>query len=182
MTAVTGRRRGLVARAIGAALLNIDVYEEVEADRSATGQAGIVVAAVSIAMAIGGASQGTGSIIGGLLSGLLSWLVWAAVTNFVGTRLFGGTADWGELLRTLGFAQTPNVLWVLAAVGLGTPLKYILGIWTLLTGIVAIRQALDFGTGKAVLTALVGVIAMIGVAILVGFVVGGSLIGLSAIS
>jgi len=177
-TPVRGQR-GFVARAIGAALLNVDVYEEVEADRTATGQAAMVVGAVAIAMAIGGAKGGTGSMISGVISALLGWLVWAAVTNFVGTRIFGGTADWGELLRTLGFAQAPNVLWVLGVVGLATPLKYILGIWTLLTGIVAIRQALDFGTGKALLTALVGVLAMMATAILVAMLVAG-VVGLLA--
>ena len=175
----TGHRRGLVERAIGAALLKVDVYEEVEADTTATGQAAMVVAAVAIAMAIGGAHGGTRTIIGGLISAFLGWLVWAGVTNFVGTRLFGGTADWGELLRTLGFAQAPNVLWVLAIFGLTGLLKPVLGIWTLLTGVVAIRQALDFDTVKAVLTAAVGVAAMIAVAIAVGIVVGGSLIGLT---
>jgi len=177
-----GARRGLVARALGAALLNIDVYEEVEADRTATGQAAVVVAIVSVAMAIGGANEGSATIIGGLISGFLGWFIWAAVTNFVGTRLFGGTADWGELLRTLGFAGSPNVLWILAVLpGLATPLRYVLAIWTLLTGIVAIRQALDFGTGKALLTALVGVVAMFAVAVLVAYLIGGTMIGLSAL-
>jgi hypothetical protein len=169
----TSGGRGLVARAIGAAMLNIDVYEEVEADKSATRQAAVVVGVVAIAMAIGGANEGSHGILGGIISAFLGWLVWAAVTNFVGTRLFKGTADWGELLRTLGFAQSPNVLWVLAILpGIRGLLQIVLAIWTLLTGIVAIRQALDFDTGKAVLTALVGVAAMIGVAILVAIVLG----------
>ena len=167
----TSGRRGLVARAIGAALLNVDVYEEVEADRTATGQAAVVVACVAIAMAIGGANDGTASVIGGLISGFVGWLMWAAVTNFVGTRVFGGTADWGELLRTLGFAQAPKVLWVFGAIGLATPLGYVLGIWTLITGVVAIRQALDFSTGKAVLTAVIGAVAVFVSAVLIGMLV-----------
>jgi hypothetical protein len=171
--------RGLVARAIGAALLNVDVYEEVEADTTATRQAAIVVGIVAVATAIGSVESGTGAILGGLITGFLSWLVWAAVTNFVGTRLFGGTADWGELLRTLGFAQAPGVLWIFALLGLAPLLKYVIGIWMLLTGIVAIRQALDFSTGKALLTALVGVLAMMGVAIGVAMLFGG-LVGVSA--
>jgi len=175
------RTRGLVARAIGAALLKVDVYEEVEADRTATGQAAVVVGVVAIAMAIGGAKGGTGPMIGGVVSALLSWLLWAGVTNVVGTRIFGGTADWGELLRTLGFAQAPGVLWVLGIVGLETPLKYVVGIWTLLTGVVAIRQALDFGTGKALLTALVGVLAMMALAIVIAILFGGGLVAMSSI-
>jgi hypothetical protein len=36
----------------------------------------------------------------------------------------------------------------------------VLAIWVLIAGIIAIRQALDFGTGKAILTALLGWLAL----------------------
>ena len=73
-------------------------------------------------------------------------------------------------MRTLGFAQSPNVLLifmgVLGAIPLiGGLLRFALLIWVLLAGLIAIRQALDVGTGKAILTAIIGWIAM---AIIVG--------------
>ena len=141
----------------GAAPLHIDTYEEVEADRTATGQAAGVVALVAVAQAIGGAGEGGVGILGGLISALLGWLLWAGITYLIGAKLLGGTATWGELLRTLGFAQTPGVLNLLGVIPvLGGIVRFAVAIWVLIAGIIAIRQALDVDTGKAILTAALG--------------------------
>lgn len=155
----TVARRGVVERAIGAAKLDISVYEEVEADTEATGQAAGVVAVVAIASAIGGVGGGPSAALGGLIASLIGWLLWAGITYLIGEKLLGGTATWGELLRTLGFAQAPGVFFAFAALGgAGQVIAVIVGIWLLFTGIVAIRQALDFGTGRALVTAFLGAI------------------------
>jgi hypothetical protein len=150
-------RHSWTDRMKGAALLNNDTYEEVEADQTATGQAAGVVALVAVAQAIGGAGEGGSGILAGAISALLGWLLWAGITYLIGAKLLGGTATWGELLRTLGFAQTPGVLYVLGFIPvLGGIIRFAVAIWVLITGIIAIRQALDVGTGKAVLTAVLG--------------------------
>jgi hypothetical protein len=141
----------------GAATLDVATYEEVEADQTATGQAAAVVAMTAVAQAIGASGAGGASIFGAAAAALIGWLVWAGVTYLIGDKLLGGTATWGELLRTLGFAQAPNVLAVLAILPLvGWLVEAVLFVWVLVAGIVAIRQALDFGTGRAILTALIG--------------------------
>lgn len=88
----------------------------------------------------------------------VGWALWSGITYLVGSRIFHGTATWGELLlRTLGFAQAPGVRLVLAIVPIpGGLLKLFVGIGLLVTGLVVIRQALDVSTGKAALTAVVG--------------------------
>ena len=151
-----GASRSIVDRMRGAAMLDVATYEEVENDLNATGQAATVVAIVAVCSAIGAARGGIGAIIGGLIAALLSWLIVSGVTYIVGTKLFGGTATWGELLRTIGFAQSPGVLMLLGIIpGLGGIIRFAVSIWMLAAGIVAIRQALDITTGKAVLVALV---------------------------
>ena len=145
----------------GAALLDNATYEEVEADTTATGQAAVVVVLGAIASGIGMAGGGTGGIIAGVLGSLIGWVLWAGITYLIGDKVLGGTATWGELLRTLGFAQAPRVLAVLGIIpGLRWIVAAVIGVWLLITGIVAIRQALDFSTGKAVATALLGWLAM----------------------
>lgn len=147
-----------------AALLDVDTYEEVEADTSATAEAGGVIALVAVATAIGAANNGTTAMIGGLTSAFVGWGLWALLTYVIGAKLLGGTATWGELLRTLGFAQSPALLLAFGALPvpkLRPVLAVVVGLWTLITGIVAIRQALDFeGTGKALLTAIMGVFVL----------------------
>lgn len=162
----------LTERMMGAARLDTAIYEEVEHDASATGQAAVVVAIVAVASAIGAiGGEGMGPI-GALIGALIGWLVWAGVTYLIGDKLLGGTASWGELLRTLGFAQSPGVLFALGIIPLlGGLVRFIVGIWILIAGIIAIRQALDFSTGKAILTVVLGWLAMMLLAMLpmVGF-------------
>jgi hypothetical protein len=149
-------------RMIGAARLDVATYEEVESDYSATGQAALVVAIVALASAIGGAGAGGVGILGGIFSAIVGWLVWAGIAYLIGDKLFGGTASWGELLRTLGFAQAPGVLLILAIIPvLGWVVQFVVGIWLLVAGVIAIRQALDFSTGRAILTAIVGWIPLV---------------------
>ena len=159
--------RSLLDRMRGAAFLEIATYEEVEHDESLTKQAAMVVAIVAIARGIGGLNEGTQGIFLGVLSALLGWLVWSGITYLIGDKLLGGTATWGELLRTLGYAHSPGVLLVLGFIPLfGWLIGLIVPIWMLVTGIVAIRQALDFSTGKAVLTAGLGWLVAIAVPVM----------------
>jgi hypothetical protein len=154
--------RSLVQRMIAAAKLEVALYEEVEADESATSQAAVVVSLAAIASAIGGAGGGAAGLFGGLIGALLGWLVWCGVTYLIGDKLLGGTATWGELLRTIGFAQSAGVLYVLAAIPvLGGVVRLAVMVWLLVAGIIAIRQALDFSTGKAILTAVLGWMVMV---------------------
>ena len=162
--------RSMLERMKHAALLDAQTYEEVEHDTSATGQAATVVAIVAVAQGIGTASQGVSGILAGTVAALLAWLVWSGITYVIGDKILGGTATWGELLRTLGFAQSPAVLGIFAIVPVvGGVIRLVLTIWVLVAGIIAIRQALDFSTGKAILTAVLGWLALaVPMALLVG--------------
>lgn len=159
----------LVERMVRAAKLDVNLYEEVEADVSATGQALQVVLIVAVASGIGTALLAlflpgeTGNpllgFIRGLVQAVLGWLAWSFVTYLVGTRLFGGVATWGELLRTIGFAQSPGVLLALFFLPcLGQLLGLAVAIWMAVAGVIAVRQALDVTTGKAVVTVLVSIV------------------------
>ena len=164
----------IVDRMRRAAMLDASLYEEVEHDRSATGQAAVVVALSVVAAAVGSIwrSGGTG-VITGLVSALLGWAAWSGIAYLVGTRLFGGRATWGEVLRTVGFAQAPGILLALRIVpGLGWIVATVVGIWLLATGFVALRQALDLDTGKTLLTVIVGWLGYVLIGIVLGAVLG----------
>ena len=152
----------MIGRVLRAARLDKTLYAEVEHDVSLTQEATIVVA-------IAAALNGIGSFLGGLIGGrgfgsallslvvgvlvsIVGYLIWAFVTYFVGTRLFDGTADYGELRRTLGYAFAPTALGLLSfipCVGVIPALAAV--IWTLVCGVIAVQEALDFDMGKAIL-------------------------------
>ncbi len=147
----------LVERMTGAALLSVDTYEEVEHDQDATVQAAGIVALVAVAQAIGASGTGLLGAVSAAGAALIGWLVWAGVTYLIGAKVFGGEASWGEVMRTLGFAQAPGVLWLLAFLPIvGWFLDMLLPIWIAVAAFIAIRQALDLGNGKTLLTILVG--------------------------
>ena len=150
-------------------MLDVATYEEVEHDEKATGQAAIVVIIVAVCSAIGAVWRGGPSIIIAPVSAILGWLLWAAVTYVIGDKLLGGTATWGELLRTLGFAQAPGVFMIFGIIPLlGGIVRIAVALWLLVAGVIAIRQALDFSTGKAVVTAILGWVAVAALMFLTG--------------
>ena len=154
----------MIRRMMGAARLDAAIYEEVESDPSATKQALTVVILVALATGIG--TFGTGGPAGlvvGIVAGIGLWALWAWITYFVGTTILktGETeANWGQLARTLGFAQSPGLLKVVGFIPVLGPWVFtITSIWQLVAMVIAIRQALDFAsTWRAVGVAMVGFI------------------------
>ena len=154
----------MIKRMIGAAKLDTAIYEEVEADASATQQALTVVVLVALATGIG--TFGSGGPLGlvvGIAAGIGLWALWAWITYFVGTTLLKTSetkADWGQMARTLGFAQSPGIFKVVGFIPVFGPLVFALAsIWQLVAMVVAIRQALDYtSTWRAVGVAVVGFI------------------------
>jgi hypothetical protein len=163
-----------VERMVGAARLDPKVYEEVEADRTATPQAlaVVVLAAVAGGLATGGGLRG---IVGGTVAGLIGWAVWAWLIYFIGTRWLpepATRADVGELLRVIGFAAAPGVLRVIGVVPfLAGLMTTITAIWTLVAVVVAVRQALDYtSTARAIGVCIIGWLVQVALFILVGLV------------
>jgi hypothetical protein len=168
-----------VKRLIGAASLNAPIYEEVEADRSAIGQATLVVVLSSIAAGIGargfGASRPVDVVFFAGVA-LAGWIAWAALIYQIGTRLLPAPqthADVGQLLRTIGFAATPGLFRVLGVVpGLAAPVFAITSLWMLAAMIVGVRQALDAQTGRAVMVCAVGWLLALALAVGLGVLFG----------
>ncbi len=156
-----------VDRMMGAAKLDVQTYEEVEGDKTATPQAMAVVLISSIAAGIGGIRLGISGLIWMLLASLISWVLWAALVWLIGTKLLPEPetqSDVGELMRTTGFSSSPGVLRILGVLPLiGGLLQFLVGIWMLVAMVIAVRQALDYrSTGRAVGVCLIGwVIAMV---------------------
>lgn len=178
--ASTTATNGFVMRLIGAISLDPPIYEEIEADRTATGQALTVVLLSSLATGIG--ARGFAEVtIGGILffsgAALLGWAAWALVTFEVGYRLMPQPqtrADLGQLLRTTGFATTPALFRVFGIMpGATWPVFGATAIWMLVAMVVAVRQALDYtSTARAVAVCAFGWVLAIAISIALGLVFG----------
>jgi hypothetical protein len=151
-------------RAIGAAQLNPEAYEEIEHDPQAMGQAVIVIVVAALAAGIGQLGLGLVAVLVNAVGSLIAWVLWAALALFVGTRLLPGPkteADFGQLFRTLGFAAGPGVFQILAILPIvGWILALAAVLWQIAAMVVAVRQALDYdSTGRAAAVVGIGFVA-----------------------
>ncbi len=179
----------MIARMLGAARLKAETYEDVESDGGATIQALLIVVLVTIASFVGRLLSGgddlnvVTALIEGLVLGIAGWAIWALVTWMVGATILKTEqteADWGQLARGLGFAQTPKLLYVFVFVPyVGGIIGLVVFIWSFACMIVAVRQCLDYtSTLRAFFVILISFIPVaflyIIVAVVVFLITGGN--------
>jgi fatty acid desaturase len=167
-------------RALRAALLDPAVYEEVEADASATGPAVALVLLSSVAAGFGasgwsGPSLWTQLAITGIA--FATWAAWAVLVLQIGSRWLPGPrtrADTGQLLRTLGFASAPGLLQVFGMLPPLTVAVFVIAwVWMFAAMVVAIRQALDYErTSRAIAVTATALVLVVGLVIVFGWLFG----------
>ena len=168
----------MLRRIIGALLLKDEIYEEIEADRGATIQAVLVVVLSQLAISVWflvllenstssvPVSWSISDTLLAVVQGLIYWALLAGVIYVIGVTLFNTNqtqATWGEVARTIGFAQTPNLflfstpLVVTFAEVLALWLALACVSWTLTATVIAVRAALDYtSTIRAILVVVAG--------------------------
>ena len=167
-----------INRIFRAAKLDAHVYEEVEADQSATLQAAIVVVLSSIAAGIGAISLGASNFLMAPVLSLVSWYIWAYLIYFIGAKLFpepNTQADHGQLLRTIGFSSAPGLIRIFGFTPELMSITFIgSGIWMLVAMVVAVRQALDYqSTWRAIGVVVIVVLFQTYVAFKLGLIPSG---------
>ena len=161
--------RKLINRMMRAARMDSNLYEEMETDEDAAGHAVMIALLAGVATGIGlglaGLIGGAGVLwfVWGLLSGffasLVGWFAWVLLTYFSGSTFLKGPVkpSMTELTRTLGFANSPGVLRLLLFIPMiGWFVIILTGIWTLASGIIAVRQTLEYSSAKAAATCTLG--------------------------
>jgi hypothetical protein len=115
--------------------------------------------------AVNGVLTGASSGFLGALGSFFGWAFYAWVAYIIGVKLFPGPqtkSNWGEIARTLGYANTARFLIVFELIpGLSALTRTVVGIWVLVSTIIALRAALDCSTARAVVVAIVSSIAQV---------------------
>ncbi|PEN13860.1 hypothetical protein CRI94_07305 [Longibacter salinarum] len=156
-------------RILGVFKLDPAIFEDVEHDPGAMQQAVIVVAITALLSGAGStlSGSGLGYAIASVFIAFLGWILWSVITYAIGTRVFEGTADVGEMLRVIGFAFAPQVLAIIPCIG-----AFIGFFWSLAAGFIAVRQGLDLDNGKTALTigagALIYFVLIVSVTLILG--------------
>ncbi len=197
----------MMDRIMGVLTLKAPTYRAIADDQSATSQAAIIVVIVTLisgffsGIVSTNASTGStsvsivGAILGaivGLIFGLIGWVVAAWILQFVAKQL-GGKTDTGEMLRVTGFVQVFGLVSILNVLALaGTALACITGligfvvaILRLIGYVIGVREAAEFSTGNAIITAIIAAIVQFiivaiptaivaGILVAIGMAAGGS--------
>ena len=174
----------LPERMIGAMKGDVKTFQEIEADQNALGQAVTVIVIAAVASLIGNIFRA--GITGGILSlvtSLIAYAVWTVMIVLIGTKLMPEPttkADFAEGFRVIGFTASPGVFNVLAIIPfLGVVLQFLISIWMLVIGVIAVREVLDYSnTGRAIIVCLIalGIYMILWFLILVPLMLAGAMV------
>jgi Yip1 domain len=140
----------LMYQVLGASVLDGGTFEGIEADRQATVPAVIVVLASSLAGAFAATSGLEPRLPVIAIFMTVAVIIWLALVQLI--LLIGGhqfrrpetRVDFGELVRTTGFAAAPGTLQIFAVVpAVATPVFIVTWIWMWAAMVVAVKHALD---------------------------------------
>ena len=167
-------------RVVGAMSLKASTFQEIEHDPTAMGQAVGVIVLAAVSAGIGNLFWGgLSGILYGILTSLIAYAVWALVVWLIGTKVMpdpATKADFPETFRTIGFAAAPGILGVVTIIPiLGWLLMAVIWVWQIAAMVIAVREVLDYtDTIKAVIVVVIGFVAQLIVAALLGMMFVGS--------
>ncbi|MBM3945244.1 MAG: hypothetical protein FJ317_07150, partial [SAR202 cluster bacterium] len=153
---------GLLLRAF---LFDRSVYRELM-DRPLASFAGLgIVVLVGIAFATGLAGKDTLDLGGSrVLTAIwranfivFGWVLWSWESILIGRYALGGVANVQQMLRSLGFALSPGILFFFASIPIAGDYFFIaVLIWILVTGSMAVKETLGFNWWKGIVTGAFG--------------------------
>jgi hypothetical protein len=165
----------MIDRMMRAIRLDRTLFRQVADNPEYTSEAVLIAVIVSVIASLGALFGGKNALllfIGQLANQiLLGWILWALVAYFVGTALFKGRSQPMEMIRTLAYAGVPRVLGIFGAIPCVGWIFALAG-WVLsvVAGVIAIRESMEFDTTSAVVTALVGFILFVIASVIIGLI------------
>ncbi len=191
----TAGSSNMMDRLMGVIQLKTPVYRAIADDTTATGQATIIVVVVTlisgffeglvkvdstgaVTASLGGAIVGA---IGGVIFGLIGWAFGAWVLAFVAKSFFQGKTNTMEMLRVTGYVHIFGLVSILTVLALISPalgcvtglIAFVAAILRLIGYVIGVREAAEFSTGSAVITAIIAAIVEFIIVVVIGAAVLG---------
>ncbi len=160
--ATVENRSNMLNRMLKAARLDKEIFLVLKQDDKATTEALGVVILTGVCYGLGfslfiGAGL-FGALLGatvGAAAGILVAFVWLSLTFLVGTRLFGGVADYWGLARPFFFSWSPGVLFLLTSVPIPLFSQVAGGVatgWIVVASVVAVKNSTGLDNQRSLLT------------------------------
>lgn len=158
--------KSIPERLVKIAKLDTNIYHEIVSDPKATREA-LILVVISSALAALGRAWGGGALgvhwLMWLASGIVvNWLLWTLITQWVGSRIYGGGARFWDMARVLGYANVTRAFGVVTVLPCVGPLVGHLGLaLTLVIGFIAIREISGLTSEQTLISVLVGDLGVI---------------------
>lgn len=164
--------QNIIERIKGTVTFKRSTTTSIAADRSASIEAGIVVAIIGLATAMGYQTDVVSAIAAALIGWAgLSGAIWFIADRFMGTPT--SRESFLPLLRTVGYAQAPASLVIIHFIwGLGPMVAGIGTLWSVAATIFAVRYTTHFGWPRSILLTLAGGIVVNVVGFMIALVFG----------
>ncbi len=194
----------MMDRIMGVITLKAPTYRQIADDVTATGQAAMIVIIVKL---IQGFFDGlvqpnpqTGAVSANILAavataiitlilGLIGWVVAAWILAFV-AKQFGGKTNTNEMLRVTGYVEVFSLVSILSILALITPallcvvgiIAFIAAILRLIGYIIGVREAAEFSTGNAIITAIIAAIINFIIVVVIGGAITLAVLGVMGVT
>lgn len=163
--------RSFGERVYGTLKLESEAFAEIEHDPSSLGQSAIVVTVAAAAAGLGNALADSAEIVAlAIIGNLVAWAISTAIIWLIGVVWLRHESDYPELLRTIGFATAPQALYIFQQTEIGMLAMGVGWLWSLAAYVIAVREALDVSTGRAIgVCLLANAVVFVLILALVGF-------------
>lgn len=192
-------------RIMGVLTLKAPTYRQIADDPNATQTAGIIIAIVALLSGfVGGLVQidpssgqlAAPNIVNGVIAAivtvilaLIGWFISAWVLAFV-SKWFGGKTNTQEMLRVTGFVEIFGLVGILAILALIAPallclvgiVGFVAAILRLIGYVIGVREAAEFSTGNAIITAIVAAIINFLIVVVIQGVILGLVLGAAGLA
>ena len=157
----------LINRLVGAFTFRKSVYAEVEHDPSFTTTAWVLLVVATLLNrldALFTSSEWLFAVVVSAILSILGFAVGVLVVNWIGSTLFKANVTFGQGVRTLGLACVWRAIGAFGLVlffseALSGVLDLLIGLATLVSWLIAAKEALDLDWVKTVVTVLLGWLA-----------------------
>lgn len=179
----------MLERIMGVITLKAPVYRAIAEDKSLTSQAGVIVAVIAliqgfctsfVKVATDGSTSTSflGGIVGAFTSLVLGLIAWVFSAWLLATiaKMLDGKTDTGEMLRVTGFVAIFGLTGIFNLLALVSQaltcvtsiISLVVFVLSLIGYFIGVREAAEFSTGKAIITAILATIANFIIVVLIG--------------
>lgn len=172
----------MLQRVVRAVTFDQKFYNEAKYDARLNQEALIVVIAATVLSGLGALFSGLIPFLITVVMSVAGYYLLSYFITIVGRNFFNGQGTQEQVQRLIGYAWAPRALGLLSWIPcIGWLVGLVAMLWSVAIAVVAVREAHEFDTTKAIITAVGGWLIVMVLTGLLGLLFGAGWVGLGAL-